>query len=165
MDGVTEDDTAITRGRIPPHDFNIQMEMSKYVASRIVPKLKMRRLLRRVRLPYRILKKLSGHELYMEISTAIHNHYYSYNKLSRPVPNYDRDKMEEPWVELNEYIFFESFGYYKGQFIEIINNLVLLPDKIEAYGSRATAPTPMALCIMLRRWRVADTWEKVSRFF
>ena len=142
MDAVTEEDNAISRGRIPPHDFNIQLAMSKHVAGWIVPKIKLRRLLRAARLPYRILKKLSGHELYMQISKAIHNHYYSYNKLSRPVPDYDRERMEEPWVELSEYIFFDSFGFYKAQFIKIINNLVLLPDKIKAYNLHASAPTP-----------------------
>ena len=150
MEEVTEDETAASRGRIPPHDFNVQLEMSKQLADRIIPKIKLRRLLRKVRLPYDILKKLNGHALYMEISSAIHRHYYSYNKLSRPIPVYDKERMEEPWIELSEYIFYDSFGYYKSQFIEIINNLVLLPDKIEAYNSRAVAPTPMALCIMLR---------------
>ena len=96
MEEVTEDETAASRGRIPPHDFNIQLDISKDLADRIIPKIKMQRLLRKVGLPYHILKKLNGHALYMEISSAINRHYYSYSKLSRPVPAYDRERIEEP---------------------------------------------------------------------
>ena len=125
----------------------------------------MRRLLRKARLPYRILKRLSGHQFYMNVSQAIHHHYYSYMKLSRPIPIYDRERMEEPWLELNQNQFYQMFGYYKSQFIEIINNLVLLPDKVESYNSRAKAPMPIGIYIMLRQWRIANTWEKVAKFF
>ena len=52
MDAVTEEDNAILRGHIPPYDFNIQMAMSKHVSGWIVPKIKLRRLLRAARLPY-----------------------------------------------------------------------------------------------------------------
>ena len=101
----------------------------------------------------------------MEVSQAIHHHYYLYMRLSCPVPVYDQERMEEPWLELNENQFYQMFGYYKSQFIQIMNNLVLLPDKVQGHNSRAKAPMPMGICIMLRRWKIADTWEKVAEFF
>ena len=165
MDEVNEDETAASRGRIPVYDFPIQMQMCAYLCKRISSRVKMRRLLLRVGLPYRILCKLGKPDLYQQIVVAIHRHYYSYNKLSRPVPVYDAERMEEPWKELNEVVFYESFGFWKSQFIEVVNNLSLMPRVIGASNSRAKAPMPMALCIVLRRWRVADTWEKVAKFF
>ena len=147
---VTEDETATSCRHIPPHDFNIQMNISRQLSSRIVPKIKLRCLLRKVGLPYRILEQLSGHQFYMEVSQAIHHHYYLYIRLSRPVPVYDQERMEEPWLELNENQFYQMFGYYKSQFIEIMNNLVLLPDKVQGHNSCAKAPMPIGICMMLR---------------
>ena len=65
--------------------------------------------------------------------------------------------MNEPRVELNENMFYEAFGFWKVQFLEIVDNLILMPIEIKAVGSHAKTNLSMGIYVMLCRWQVADT--------
>ena len=157
MQVVTEVETAKSRGRIPAHDFPMQQTLLTQISKRISKRIKLRRLLMKLRLPYVVWKNVGKTIFYQELTEAIYRHYYSYNKLSRPMVHYDAERMEEPWYELNNNEFYERFGFWKEQFMEVINNLVLMPQEIKGQNSHAKASLPLGICIILRRWRIADT--------
>ena len=157
MNLVSENETAESRGRISAHDFPLQINLCNNLSSRMQKKIKLKRLLMRLGLPYQVWRNLSKHDFYHAVSNGIHRHYYSYNKLSRPIPVYQGDRMNEPRVELNENMFYEAFGFWKVQFLEIVDNLILMPIEIKAVGSHAKTNLSMGIYVMLCRWQVADT--------
>ena len=65
--------------------------------------------------------------------------------------------MNEPWVKLNKNMFYEVFGFWKVQFLEIVDNLILMPIEIKAVGSHAKTTLSMGICVMFHYWQVADT--------
>ena len=86
MDPVTVHESAESRGRIPAHDFGMQLDLTNQLVKQVYKKIKIRHFLIRLGLLYKVIRSLNYCNMYLEISNAIHLHYYSYNKLRQPVP-------------------------------------------------------------------------------
>ena len=59
MNLVSENETAESRGRIPAHDFPLQINLCNNLSSRMQKKIKLKRLLMRLGLPYQVWRNLS----------------------------------------------------------------------------------------------------------
>ncbi len=80
-----------------------------------------------------------------------------------PTVLYHAPPVTDPVAELPSSEFYELSGFWPGQFLEISDNLLLLPQQIVCPISRCTASKQLALFLMLRRWKKADKWDDVSQ--
>jgi hypothetical protein len=71
--------------------------------------------------------------------------------------------MEDPVAELSSNAFHQLSGIWPGQFVEIINHLILIPVRIQCRQTRCSSTKSLAIFLMLRRWRKTDNWEDVAR--
>ena len=89
---------------------------------------------------------------------AIFYHYYSYDKNNRPVLSLSIP-VEDPIREYSSFDFYNFTGFWPAQFDEIVREMTLLPRIIVHHRSRSTSSLEIALFILLRRWKKADTWD------
>ena len=59
---------------------------------------------------------------------TVYHHHTSYDMNVRPTILFRDAPMENPVEELPAAIFYQLTGFWPGQFEEIINNLLVLPD-------------------------------------
>lgn len=57
-------------------------------------------------------------------------HFYAYDMNLRPTIIYDDPPLENPVEELPSATFHQLYGFWPGQFEEIVSNLVLVPDQV-----------------------------------
>jgi hypothetical protein len=69
----------------------------------------------------------------------------------------------DPVAELPATEFYELAGFWPGQFVEVSENLVLIPDRIICPMTYCTASKQLALFVLLRQWKKADKWDDVAR--
>jgi len=94
---------------------------------------------------------------------ATFHHYYSYDMRVRPTILFQHASLEDPVEELLAATFFQLSGFWPGQFTEVSENLLLIPDTIICPITRCRASKKLAIFLMLRRWNKADTWDDVAR--
>jgi hypothetical protein len=58
--------------------------------------------------------------------------------------------MENPVEELSVATFYQLTGFWPGQFEEIINNLLVLPDTIVCAATRSTSSNQLVFLLLLR---------------
>jgi hypothetical protein len=81
----------------------------------------------------------------------------------RPTVLFEIPPLQDPIAELPASEFYKLCGFWPGQFEEIANNLLLIPDQIVCSTTRCSASKHVAVFLMLCRWNKADNWEDVSR--
>jgi hypothetical protein len=108
-------------------------------------------------------RRRSTHALLSSLFQSYFNHYCSYDMVCRPTVLFHAPPVVDPVAELPSSEFYELSGFWPGQFMEISDNLLLIPQQIVCPQSRCTASKQLALFVMLRRWKKADKWDDVSR--
>jgi hypothetical protein len=61
---------------------------------------------------------------------SIYNHFYSYDMLLWPTILFWEAPLEDPVEEFSAATFFQLSGFWPGQFSEVADNLLLIPDTI-----------------------------------
>jgi hypothetical protein len=108
-------------------------------------------------------RRRSTHALLSSLFQSYFNHYCSYDMVCRPTVLFHAPPVVDPVAELPSSEFYELSGFWPGQFMEISDNLLLIPQQIVCPQSRCTASKQLALFVMLRRWKKADKWDDLSR--
>lgn len=98
-----------------------------------------------------------------DITMALLRHFMSFDKATRPRQEFDRPKMLQPWLELDESVFVKMTRFYKKEFLRVVDSLTLLPDTIRDPGTGCTATKRLAVFILLRRWAGAEHWYVTER--
>ncbi len=93
---------------------------------------------------------------------VMHNHYTSYDMVMRLMVLFRNPPMANPMEELTSYNFYHYYGFWPDQFIEICNNLILIPNVVIFDHTRCSARKKLALLLLLWQWNKADTWEDVA---
>jgi hypothetical protein len=68
----------------------------------------------------------------------------------------------DPVAALPATEFYRLAGWL-GQFVEVSDNLVLIPDRFICPTTPCTASKQLALFVLLMRWKKADKWDDVAR--
>ena len=95
--------------------------------------------------------------------SSLFNAIYSYDMNLRPTIIFPHLPLENPVEEFPAATFFQLTGFWPGQFEEMCNNLILIPDIIVCTETRCRASKQLSIFLLLRRWNKADTWDDVSR--
>jgi hypothetical protein len=127
--GVSEQDSAFDRGRIPAHEVRAAMEASTTLLEANV---------RVGRHHARLM--MFGCDVTMQQSTLhvaarsymemISNHFMSYNKFSRPYVFFEQPRVDDPTAHFSSHIYYQFTGFWPEQMEEICRELMLLPDII-----------------------------------
>jgi hypothetical protein len=80
---------------------------------------------------------------------VMHNHYTSYDMVVRPTVLFRDPPMANPIEELTPYHFYQNSGFWPDQFLEIPQNLLLIPDVIVCDRTRCSARKELALFVLL----------------
>jgi len=165
---VPQHETALSRGRIPPHlrrHFNDLLGLLLESCS-----CKGRTNSRILILSPQILihhmpfnQRRSSNVLLSSLFQSLLQHYFSFDMFNRHTVLFHAPPVTDPVAELPSSEFYELSGFRPGRFQEISDNLLLLPQHIFCPISRCTASKQLALFLMLRRWKKADKWDDVSR--
>jgi hypothetical protein len=67
-----------------------------------------------------------------------------------------------PLAEFSVHRFYQLCGFWPDQFEEVADNLLLIPEHITCERTRCTSTKYLALFVLLRRWKKADTWDDVA---
>jgi hypothetical protein len=94
---------------------------------------------------------------------ALHYHYTSYDMVVRPTVLFNQPPLSDPIAELPSTEFYEMSGFWPGQFMEVVDNLIRLPDRVICPKTRCAASKSLAVFVLLRHWRKADKWDDVAR--
>jgi hypothetical protein len=103
-------------------------------------------------------------ELLQQLLMAMYNHCSSYDMFIHPSVLFPDPPFDDPVEAFTSYQFYPNTGFWPDQFMEVKNNLTLIPDVIRCRQSRCRTTKSLSLFLLLRRWNKADTWEDVSRF-
>jgi hypothetical protein len=105
----------------------------------------------------------SNSRLLSSLFNVIYHHIYSYDMNLRPTIIFPHLPLENPVEEFPAATFFQLTGFWPGQFEEICNNLILIPDIFVCTETQCRASKQLSIFLLLRRWNKADTWDDVSR--
>jgi hypothetical protein len=103
-------------------------------------------------------QRLSSHLLH-SLLMSLYNHYYSYDMYIRPTVLFDLPPVTDPDNELLPSEFYELSGFWPGQFIEIVDHLILSSEIIICPTTSCTAFRQVSIFLMLQCWKKADKWE------
>jgi hypothetical protein len=107
--------------------------------------------------------KSRQHQHLYEMFMVMYHHYTSYDMVVRPTVLFPDPPVEDPLQEFSTYHFYQLCGFWPEQLTEVVNNLVLIPDRIICEKTRCSSTKYLAIFLMLRRWNKADTWDDVAR--
>jgi hypothetical protein len=79
-----------------------------------------------------------------------------------PTTLFEGSLVQNPVDEFSSYGFDQECGIWPFQLLEVIDNLILLPDNIVCHRPRVRATKSLAFFLMLCRWKKADKWEDVA---
>jgi hypothetical protein len=160
---VTQDETALSRGRIPAHlRRRFQQILCMFLNAR-GRRLQLNACLSLVspRLLIFIVLYCCQKSVLYSLFAALY-HHYSFDMFIRPTILFNEGPMEDPVYELPSPEFYELSGFWPNQFREIVDNLHLIPGRITCSVTRCATSRDVAVFMMLRWWRKADKWEDVS---
>jgi hypothetical protein len=87
--------------------------------------------------------------LLSSIFQSLINHYYSFDMFIRPTVLFHAPPLVDPVAELPSSEFYELSGFWPGQFLEISENLLLIPEQIICPVTRCKASKQLALFVLL----------------
>ena len=159
-----ENESATSRGRMLTHGvlYFYKMHLSELVRKR------------RCQLRQRLMAKSNAllnignrnsnpNAIELFLSEAIMFHYYSCDKATRPQVLPIAAPVLDPVLEHSTNDFYHLTDFRPDQFVEVINEMTLIPDRIIHRKTHATASKEIACFILLHRWRKADTWDDVRK--
>ena len=131
---VSEHETAPSRGRFPSY---LRRQVNDLLCLLLQQRARRgRRLLQSQMLSpsLRALFLTSNHQrsstLLNSLFQSTFHHYYSYDMHVRPTILFQDAPLEDPVEELPAATVFQLSGFWPGQFTEVSNNLLLVPDTI-----------------------------------
>ena len=161
---IHEDETAADRGRIAAHDLPVTTAVWRAENRRKIKMLKAyQRSNHKSRLYWRLFQRRKKEA--RRVGLLIMKHHASYDKVNRAHVVFTKPPLGKPWEELSERAFYNLFGFNKDNFLEIAQALELIPATVRDPLTRCRCEKKLALCIMLRRWALADTWKEVEECF
>jgi len=161
---VSEDETALTRGRIPCYMRRQIFELMSTAMDRTSQRSCLRLFLNHPGLLSRHRRsRRRNRRLLEDIYGLLYYHYTSYDMVVRPTILFEGFPVQNPVDEFSSYGFYQECGFWPSQLQEVIDNLILLPDNIVCQRTRVRATKSLAIFLMLRRWKKADKWEDVAR--
>ena len=151
-----ENDTITTRGRIPTHEVHL---FRKMLNSLLINKRKKQLLCRRLGYKYAKMRTRNYESMENYLFELFNNHHYSYDKNTRPKKHYTLPPLNRHDIfnEFTSHDFYYLSGFWPDQFNEIVNAMVLIPDKIINVKNGHCSSKKVAFFLMFRRWRKADT--------
>ena len=169
---ISENETAISRGRIPTY---MRRSLIDFLSVILGSNARCRRISNLLLQNCSLVSSLSAimhlhrsrsrqRELLQQLLMAMYNHYSSYDMFLRPTVLFPDPPFDDPVEAFTSYQFYQNTGFWPDQFMEVKNNLTLIPDVIRCQQSRCRSSKSLSLFLLLRRWNKADTWEDVSRF-
>jgi len=165
---VSQDETALSRGRLPSYVRRQAVHLLSLLLSNKATISRSHTRLCMVSPRLLFLHAMYNHHrstslLISTIFRAFYEHFYSFDMFVRPTVLFEQPPLLDPVAELPSSEFYEMCGFWPGQFQEISDNLLLIPERIACPRTRCTAPKQLAIFVMLRRWKKADKWEDVAR--
>jgi hypothetical protein len=169
---ISENETAISQGRIPIY---MHRSLIDFVAVILGANARCQRISNLLLQNCSLVPSLSAimhlhhcrshqRELLQQLLMAMYNHYSSYDMFLPPTVLFPDPPFDDPVEAFTSYQYYQNTGFCPDQFMEVKNNLTLIPDVIRCHHSRCRSPKSLSLFLLLRRWNKADTWEDVSRF-
>jgi hypothetical protein len=89
-------------------------------------------------------------------------HHSSYDMVHRPTTFFQQQPVVNPLAEFSAHRFYQLCGFWPDQFEEVVDYLLLIPERITCERTRCSAMKCLALFVLLRRWKKADTWDDVA---
>jgi hypothetical protein len=80
----------------------------------------------------------------------------------RPTTLFGEPPVLNPLQEYSSHRFYQLTGFWPDQFVEVADNLLLIPDVIVCDRTHCSTSKTLALFVMLRKWQKADTWDDVA---
>ncbi len=97
-----------------------------------------------------------------DLMRMLYYHQTSYDMVLRPTTLFGEPPVVNPLQEYSSHRFYQLTGFWPSQFMEVADNLLLIPDVIVCETTCCCASKTLALFVMLRRWQKADTWDDVA---
>ena len=138
----TEDDDAMTRGRILAHYIcTYHKSISSLIKINNLRRTRKSTCNRR----RRYAKKKSRSMMINMLQTALLHHHYSYDNVTRPSMPLNVTPLISPLETITTHQFYKNAGLWRTQFKEIMDNLTLVPNTIIHPHSRCKAMNELAL--------------------
>ena len=164
--GVTEHDTPISHGRIPAHDVKYIHQILLHMVLKKMQQAWTRRLLQQCGVPLFVWKTPRGvNDIIMLLLQMLLHHFTSFDKVSRPIHEFNHLWLVDPVAEFSSYSFYSLSGLWLQQFIEVLNNLTKIPDEICCQKTGCVSTRQLALFLLLVRWSHVATWKHVDNTF
>jgi hypothetical protein len=101
-------------------------------------------------------------QLLRDMMAMFYYHHSSYDMVHRPTTIFQHQPVMNPLAEFSAHRFYQLCGFWPDQFEEVADNLLLIPEHITCERTRCTSTKYLALFVLLRRWKKADTWDDVA---
>ncbi len=89
----------------------------------------------------------SSSHLLNSLLNALYYHFYSFDMYIQPTVVFNYSPLMDPVAELPATEFYELAGFWPGQFAEVSENLVLIPDQIICPMTYCTVSKQLALFV------------------
>ena len=132
---VSQDETALSRGRLPSY---LRRQVHQLIS--VLLDQRARRGITENQLCllspgilYHFIARnhnRSSSLLLNSLLNALYYHFYSFDMYVRPTVVFNDPPLMDPVAELPATEFYELAGFWPGQFVEVSDNLVLIPDQI-----------------------------------
>lgn len=162
---ISENDSALRRGRIPAHEMKEVMNVSLMLLRAKANLLRHNIMMLNIGLD---VLSFNTQQSSLPISARayqdmISRHYMSYDSFSRPYKFYDLPKVRNPAEQFSSHGFYELTGFWPEQVSEISRELIFIPPIIRCRSTGCIAPKELAIFLLLRRWHIPGKWDGVSR--
>ena len=163
---VSENETALSRGRVPTYMRRQLNDLMAVLLQSNSSRLRVATLtffLFDEDILVHLHRRRRRHrDMILSLFMVMQNHYTSYDMVVWPTLLFRDPPIVNPIEELTPYRFYQNSGFWPDQFLEISQNLILIPDVIVCDRTRCSARKELALFVLLRRWNKADNWENIS---
>jgi len=158
--GVTEHDAPISHGWIPAHDIKYVQHFLLLMVQRKMWQTWTRGLLWQCGAPIFVWKiPRWENEIIMLLSQGLLCHYTSFDKVSRPLHEFDHPQLGNSVADFLSYNFYTLSGFWPQQFIEITTSLTKIPDEICCWKTGCMSTKQLAIFLLLVRWSHIATWS------
>jgi hypothetical protein len=97
-----------------------------------------------------------------DLLNMLYYHHTSYDMVLKPTILFGELPVVDPLQEYSPHRFYQLSGFCPDQFLEVADNLLLIPNIIVWDRTHCSASKTLTLFVMLRRWQKADTWDDVA---
>jgi hypothetical protein len=160
---ISENDSALSRGRIPAHELKEVMNVSLMLLRAKANLSRHNIMMLNIGSVYFNMQQSSLPISARAYQEMISYHHMSYDSFSRPYKFYDLPKVRNPAEQFSSHSFYELTGFWPEQVSEISRELIFIPPIIRCRSTGCIAPKESAIFLLLRRWHIPGKWDGVSR--